>query len=74
VGTKLWFDGNELDELIAAGYATTCYNVLTFLLRRIKKLREGGEDAAEYIAALRPVFADWQKLAEEPELEDTAAG
>lgn len=66
VSTKLWFDGQELDLLITAGYVTTCYNVLKFLLRRIKKEREEGRDAAPYIAALRPVFEDWQTLAEEP--------
>ncbi len=65
LATNLWYDyPYELPCLVAAGQATTCSNVMVWLVRKY------GDDPSRYPAAIRSLWDqlldDWKKLVADP--------
>ena len=68
-GTNLWFDkeakaNNTLDQLIACGEFTTCYNLIAYLVRYHED-QINGKDAA-LTAIFNLLLSYWEKFQEEP--------
>jgi hypothetical protein len=78
--TTLWFtteelegDKNMLDTLIACGQFTTCYNLLEYIEKKLKRLRFK-EDYDAYDPKIKAgidqlqeeLMADWRKFKEDP--------
>lgn len=65
--TTLWWDGddrnvNRLDNLIAAGQFTTCYNIMEYIL----KLKNKGITSAVLETLFNDLQKDWRLLNDTP--------
>ncbi|HZH31880.1 MAG TPA: patatin-like phospholipase family protein [Pyrinomonadaceae bacterium] len=74
IGTNLWFtDEENLKKLVACGQATTCFNILRFILRKKSNPTDEADRTAKLAdpnSALRGVYDEafklWGQLNEDP--------
>lgn len=67
VGTKLWFDSpEELPTLLAAGQATTCFNLMKYIARTRSFDLAAGRFAGPAGDLWEKLAADWDRFQESP--------